>query len=50
MAGFAEWLRRRKGEKQADQITMPVASGFVAGESLMGVCIKVLIAFGVMAK
>jgi OPT family oligopeptide transporter len=49
-AGLAELLRRKKGEKPADQMTMPIASGFVAGESLMGVAIKVLIAFGVMPK
>ena len=49
-AGLAEWLRRKKGEKAGDQITMPVASGFVAGESLMGVLIKILIAFGLMPK
>jgi uncharacterized oligopeptide transporter (OPT) family protein len=29
---------------------MPIGSGFVAGESLMGVLIKVLIAVGVMPK
>ena len=49
-AGAAEWLRRKKGLRAADKMTMPIASGFVAGESLMGVLIKVLIAFGVMAK
>ena len=49
-AGLAEWLRRRKGEKAGDAIVMPIGSGFVAGESLMGVLIKVLIAVGVMAK
>lgn len=47
-AAFAEWLRRRNGVKEGDAFTTPVASGFVAGESLMGVLIKVLIARGVM--
>lgn len=49
-AGLAELVRRQKGEKAGDQMTMPIASGFVAGESLMGVLIKILIAFGVMPK
>lgn len=49
-AGLAELIRRRKGEKNGDAIVMPIGSGFVAGESLMGVLIKVLIAVGVMAK
>ncbi len=49
-AGLAELLRRQKGEKAADKMTMPIASGFVAGESLMGVFIKVMIAFGFMPK
>lgn len=49
-AGLAEWLRRSKGEKLADKLTMPIASGFVAGESLMGVTIKLLVAFKFMPK
>lgn len=49
-AGAAEWLRRRKGEKAGQELSMPIASGFVAGESLMGVAIKILIAVGVMPK
>jgi uncharacterized oligopeptide transporter (OPT) family protein len=49
-AGLAEYFRRKKGEKAGDAMTMPIGSGFVAGESLMGVLIKVLIAVGVMPK
>lgn len=49
-AGLAELARRKYGEKKGDAMTMPIGSGFVAGESLMGVLIKVLIAVGVMAK
>ncbi|MFO0595510.1 MAG: OPT family oligopeptide transporter [Myxococcaceae bacterium] len=49
-AGLAEYLRQKKGEKEGDAITMPIGSGFVAGESLMGVIIKVLIAIGWMQK
>ncbi len=49
-AALAELLRRRKGNEAGERIVMPVASGFVAGESLMGVAIKMLIAFGFMSK
>ena len=49
-AGTAEWLRRRKGEKEGDGLSMPIASGFVAGESLMGVAIKIAVAVGLMPK
>ncbi len=49
-AAIAEYLRRRKGEKPAEKIYTPIASGFVAGESLMGVLIKVLVAVGMMPK
>lgn len=49
-ASAAEYWRRKKGEKQGDAQTMPIASGFVAGESLLGVLIKMLVAFGVMPK
>jgi uncharacterized oligopeptide transporter (OPT) family protein len=46
----AEVLRRRYGEKRGDDVSIPVASGFIAGESLMGIVVKMLVAFGVMAK
>jgi hypothetical protein len=29
---------------------VPVASGFIAGESLLGILVKMLVAFGVMPK
>jgi uncharacterized oligopeptide transporter (OPT) family protein len=40
-AAAAEWLRR-KHPKTGDAYTVPVASGFIAGESLMGVLIIAL--------
>jgi uncharacterized oligopeptide transporter (OPT) family protein len=46
----AELLRRRKGEKEGDELAIPVSSGFIAGESLMGIVVKMLVAFGLMAK
>lgn len=44
---WAEIMRRRKGAA-GDDITFPVGSGFVAGESLMGVLIAMLMAFKVL--
>jgi uncharacterized oligopeptide transporter (OPT) family protein len=40
-AAAAEWLRR-KHPKIGDTYTVPIGSGFIAGESLMGVLIIVL--------
>jgi uncharacterized oligopeptide transporter (OPT) family protein len=47
---IAEVLRRKKGDKEGDDVSIPVASGFIAGESLMGIVVKMLVAFGLMAK
>jgi uncharacterized oligopeptide transporter (OPT) family protein len=49
-AGIAEWLRQRKGDKASNETLVPVASGFIAGESILGIVIKMLVAFGVMPK
>lgn len=49
-AAWAEWMRRKRGEKEADKLTMPIASGFIAGESLLGVAVKMLVAFGYLQK
>jgi OPT family oligopeptide transporter len=49
-AAVAELARRKYGEKKGDGLTMPLGSGFVAGESLMGVAIKIAIALGFMPK
>ncbi|HVZ65212.1 MAG TPA: OPT family oligopeptide transporter [Lacunisphaera sp.] len=48
-AAAAEWLRRAK-PALAEKTVVPVASGFIAGESLMGILIAFLIVTGVLAK
>ena len=48
-AAIAEVLRRRQ-PKLAEATVLPVSSGFIAGESLMGIAIAMLKAFGVMPK
>jgi OPT family oligopeptide transporter len=50
LGGFMAEMLRRKDPALADRAVVPVASGFIAGESLMGVLIAVLIAVGVLAK
>ena len=45
-ASLAEIYRRR----QQESVVTPVASGLIAGESLMGVLIAILVATGVVAK
>ncbi len=49
-ASIAQWLRMTRGAKKTEDLTIPVASGFVAGESILGIVIKMLVAFGVLAK
>lgn len=41
---------RRKNKEWADRTIVPISSGFIAGESLMGILIAMLVAFGVMQK
>jgi OPT family oligopeptide transporter len=48
-AGIAEYLRRRK-PKLAEATVFPVGSGFLAGESLMGIGLIMLKAFNFMPK
>jgi OPT family oligopeptide transporter len=48
-AAIAEGLRRFK-PKLADATVLPVSSGFIAGESLMGIAVAMLKAFGMMPK
>jgi OPT family oligopeptide transporter len=45
---LAAWFLMKLSRKTADRYTIPVASGLIAGESLMGVFIAVLGATGVM--
>ena len=48
-SGIAEYLRRRK-PKLAEAAVFPVGSGLIAGESLMGIALIMLKAFGFMPK
>ncbi|WP_224247782.1 OPT family oligopeptide transporter [Hyalangium gracile] len=48
-AAIAEYLRRRK-PKLAEATVFPVGSGLIAGESLMGIALIMLKAFGFMPK
>jgi len=50
LGGLLAEIARRRWPKQADTHVVPVASGFIAGESLMGVLTTVLKAAGVLAK
>jgi len=44
----AAWVFVRRSRELADRYTIPVASGLIAGESLMGVAIALLSALGIM--
>lgn len=48
-AALAELARRRRPEL-AERAVVPIASGLIAGESLMGIAIAVLVALGVLSK
>lgn len=48
-ATLAEIVRRSR-PALAERSVIPIGSGFIAGESLMGILVAVLVAFGVMAK
>jgi uncharacterized oligopeptide transporter (OPT) family protein len=48
-AAVAEWLRRRRAAL-AEQVVVPVASGLIAGESLMGILTAALIVTGVLSR
>jgi putative OPT family oligopeptide transporter len=47
---FAALLVRRASAKVADRYVVPVSSGFIAGESLMGVVIAMLTVWGVLRR
>jgi uncharacterized oligopeptide transporter (OPT) family protein len=46
---IAEVFRRKKGKK-GDELVLPVSAGLIAGESLMGILVAMLIAFGVLSR
>jgi uncharacterized oligopeptide transporter (OPT) family protein len=48
-SAIATWLQRRRPDL-AEQTVVPVASGFIAGESLMGILVAVLVATGVLGR
>ncbi|HMJ50612.1 MAG TPA: OPT family oligopeptide transporter [Polyangiaceae bacterium] len=50
LGGFIAEVLRRKRPALAERAIVPVASGFIAGESLMGVLIAVLIALGILGR
>ncbi|MSQ84935.1 MAG: OPT family oligopeptide transporter [Myxococcales bacterium] len=50
MGALAVWLLQRRKPAIAQRFAVPVASGLIAGESLMGVAIALLIVAGVLHK
>ncbi len=48
-AAMAEWARR-KNPAMADRLVVPISSGLIAGESLMGILIALLVVAGVLSK
>jgi putative OPT family oligopeptide transporter len=42
LGGLLAWIYERRSPKQADLFTIPIASGFIAGETLMGVLVTFL--------
>ena len=45
---FIVWILERKAPKWNNTYTIPIASGCIAGESIMGMILAALMAFGVM--
>lgn len=50
LGAFGVWWLQRKRPQVAQRYAVPVASGLIAGESLMGVAIALLIVAGVLHK
>jgi uncharacterized oligopeptide transporter (OPT) family protein len=48
LGAFIVWILERKAPKWNNTYTIPIASGCIAGESIMGVILAALMAFGVM--
>jgi uncharacterized oligopeptide transporter (OPT) family protein len=46
LGGLAAWLYEKRRPEAAGIYTIPVASGFIAGETLMGVAIAFMMAWG----
>ncbi len=43
-------LVRRKNAQTAERTVVPISSGLIAGESLMGIAVAILVAFGILQK
>ncbi len=50
LGALAAWILRKRRPAVADRYVVPVASGFIAGESLMGVAVALLLVAGVLSK
>jgi len=50
LGGLLAEIARRRWPRQAERNVVPIASGFIAGESLMGVATILLKAGGVLAS
>ncbi len=48
LGAFIVWVLEKKASKWNDMYTIPIASGCIAGESIMGVILAGLMAFGFM--
>ena len=46
LGAFIVWILEKKAPKWNDMYTIPIASGCIAGESIMGVILAVLLALG----
>jgi uncharacterized oligopeptide transporter (OPT) family protein len=50
LGGFVAWFLQKRKPAFAERYVVPVSSGLIAGESLMGVAVALLIVAGVLAK
>ncbi|MFA6029352.1 MAG: OPT family oligopeptide transporter [Elusimicrobiota bacterium] len=48
LGALVAWRMEKRDPKTADDLVVPISSGFIAGESLVGVLIAALIVFGVL--
>jgi uncharacterized oligopeptide transporter (OPT) family protein len=50
LGGLIAEILRRLRPRVASQFVVPVSSGLIAGESLMGVAVALLVVFGLLAR